>query len=209
MVPVVRPPLRAGPVQSGLMQRVVDLPIGPVRDPGQHLPLPAQVLLEQHGVRTPDHAHAGASAGLDAGHAVLEHEAFLRVDDGFALGAQVVVDALEREEVDVRGGLASPLGYPGVVAQDAARGGEGAEEVGQVRRLEAVVDGVGRGGERELGVGVLERLEQQRDAGEGLRGREELRLEGGLLGGEGGAGDGQLRPGVEDLGGLVVRDWSG
>ena len=39
-----------------------------------------------------------------------------------------------------------------------------------------------------------------------MRRWEELRLQSGLLGGEGGAGDGQLRPSVEDLGSLW--DWS-
>lgn len=99
---------------------------------------------------TPDHPHARSPPGLDAGDAVLEHEAFLGVDDGLPLGAQFFVDALQRQEVDVRRGLASPFGYAGVVAEDAARGWERAEEVGQVGRLEAVVDGVRRGGEREL-----------------------------------------------------------
>lgn len=101
---------------------------------------------------TPDDSHARSPAGLDARDAVFEHETLLRVDDGFALGAEFLIDALERQEVDVRRGLASPFGYPGVVAEDAARGREGAEEMGQVGRLEAVVDGVRGGGERELGV---------------------------------------------------------
>ena len=39
-----------------------------------------------------------------------------------------------------------------------------------------------------------------------MRRWEELRLQSSLLGGEGGAGDGELRPGVEDLGSLW--DWS-
>ena len=103
-------------------------------------------------MRTPDHSHARSSPGLDARYAVFEDEAFFGVDDGFSLGSQFLVDALECQEVNVRGGLASPFGYSGVVAEDAARGREGAEEVRQVRRLEAVVDGVGGSGERELGV---------------------------------------------------------
>ena len=103
-------------------------------------------------MRTPDHSHAGSSSRLDAWDAVLEHEAFLGVDDGFALGSQFFIDALERQEVDVRRGLASPLWYSGVIAQDATGGRERAEEVRQVRRLEAVIGGVRRSGEREVGV---------------------------------------------------------
>ena len=59
-----------------------------------------------------------------------------------------------------------------------------------------------RGGKRELSTRVLERFQQEGDAGEGLRGGKELRLQCGLLCGEGGAGDGQLGPGMEDLGSL-------
>lgn len=59
-----------------------------------------------------------------------------------------------------------------------------------------------RSGERELGTRVLERFQQEGNARERLRGGEELRLQCGLLGGEGGACDGQLGPGMEDLGSL-------
>ena len=103
-------------------------------------------------MRAPYHTHARSSPRLDARDAVLEHEAFLGVDDGFALGSQLLVDALERQEVDVRCGLASPFWYSGVVAQDATGGGERAEEMGQVRRLQAVVGGVRGSGEREVGI---------------------------------------------------------
>lgn len=148
---LIRPPFRARPGHPGPVQSIVDLLVGPVGDSREHLALPAEVLLEQHRMGTPDHSHAGPSPGLDAGNAVLEHEAFLGIDDGLPLGSQLFVDALQCQEVDVRRGLASPLRYPGVVAEDAARGWEGAEEVRQVGRLEAVVDGVRGGGERELG----------------------------------------------------------
>ena len=103
-------------------------------------------------MRTPDHSHARSSSRLDARNAVLEHKAFFGVDDGFALGSQFFVDALERQEVDVRRGLASSFWYSGVIAEDATGGRERAEEVGQVRRLQAIIGGVRRSGEREVGV---------------------------------------------------------
>ena len=53
-----------------------------------------------------------------------------------------------------------------------------------------------------MGAGVFERFQQKRDARERLRCGEELCLQRGLLGGEGGAGDGQLGPSMEDLGSL-------
>ena len=103
-------------------------------------------------MRTPDHSHACSSSRLDAGNAVLEHKAFLGVDDGFALGSQFFVDALQRQEIDVRRGLASPFWYSGVIAEDATGGWECAEEMRQVRRLQAVVGGVRRSGKREVSV---------------------------------------------------------
>ena len=103
-------------------------------------------------MRTPDHSHARPSSRLDARNAVLKHEAFLGVDDGFALGSQFFIDALQRQEVDVRRGLASPFWYSGVIAEDATGGRERAEEMRQVRRLQAVIGGVRRSGEREVSV---------------------------------------------------------
>ena len=84
-------------------------------------------------MRTPDNSHAGSSSRLDARNAVLEYEAFLGVDDGFALGSQFFIDALERQEVDVRRGFAPPFWYSGVVAEDTTGRWECAEEMRQVR----------------------------------------------------------------------------
>ena len=131
MVPV-GPSFRAGAIHPSLVQSIVNLLIGPIRNPSEHLPLPPQILLQQHRMRTPDHSHSRSSPGLDPGHTILEHQAFLGVNDRFSLGSEFFVDTFQRQEVNVRCGLAPPIGYPGIIAKDTARGWERAEEVRQV-----------------------------------------------------------------------------
>lgn len=53
-----------------------------------------------------------------------------------------------------------------------------------------------------MSIRVLERFQQEWNARERLRCGEELGLQFGLLSGEGGAGDRQLSPGMEDFGRL-------
>lgn len=61
-----------------------------------------------------------------------------------------------------------------------------------------------RCGERELSTRVFECFQQEWDARERLRCGEELCLQFGLLGGESGAGDRQLGPGMEDFRSLWI-----
>lgn len=69
--------------------------------------------------------------------------------------------------------------------------------------FEGEIHPVAAGCECHLHAGVLQGLEELRDAGEGLRAGEVLPLQGGGLGGVFGAGHGELGPGVEDLVGLA------
>lgn len=56
-----------------------------------------------------------------------------------------------------------------------------------------------------MSIRVLERFQQEWNARERLRCGEELGLQFGLLSGEGGAGDRQLGPGMEDFGRVGTR----
>jgi len=158
---------------------------------------------------------AGAAAGLDAEHAVLEDEALVG-RDGRLAGRQPVVDGAQRQQVDVGVRLAAAGHHAGVVAHHAPRRGEHGEELGQVRRLEPEVDLGRRRGQREVhaatggGGGLRRRREvpvsraaqvrqQARDAGQRARRGEVGALQGRELGEVLVVADGQAGPVVEDL----------
>lgn len=174
----------------------------------QHLLLPALVLLPQPGVRAPNDLHPRPPARLDTRHAVFEDETLLGPDQVLllrALAPQPPVDLLEREQVDVRRGLAAALADARVVAEHAALGREQREQAGQVRRLELVVAAVAARRQRDLdaaGGPAGEGVQQVDDAGERLGGGEQLALQRRLRGHVLVVGDGQLRPGVEDARGF-------
>ena len=176
------------------------------RPAGKHLGLAAGVERLELLVRAPNHAHAGATAGLDARDGVLKDEALLGLDGLFALGKRGV-DGVEGQEEDVGQGLAAAGLQPLVVAQDAALVGEDGEELRQVVRLELEVGQVGARGEGNVHGLLLMLLrlgevgEQLGDAGEGPGGREALLVKGDdagqvLLGREL-----EVGPFEEDLGG--------
>jgi hypothetical protein len=122
-----------------------------------------------------------------------------------ALQSAARVQRLERQQVDVRCGLAAALGDARVVAQHAVLGPEGREQRLQVVRLELEVGAVRGRGERDVDLaGFLrgaEAGEQVCDARQGLGGGEVLALQGGVFGVVLFGGAGQLGPVVEDFGG--------
>lgn len=101
------------------------------RQAGENLLFAARIFFEQAGEGHPDDAHAGATAGFDAGNGVFEDDAFLRLDLRLvAAGAlKVLVDGLERKEVDIWRGFAAAGRDAGIIAEDGALAGEIREDV--------------------------------------------------------------------------------
>ncbi|KAI9163823.1 Tetratricopeptide repeat protein 1 [Paramyrothecium foliicola] len=192
-----------GPAVSKLAQLMQVDGAGLAGASGKDLLLAAGILGLEHGVGAPDDAHAGAAAGLDAGDRVLKDEALLRGDGLLALG-QRLVDGLQGQQEDVGQGLAAAGGDTGVVAEDAAVGGEDGEEVLEVVGLELEVAGVRARGQGHvdgalLGLGGVEGGQELGDAGQRLGRGEVLVLQGGKLADVVLVGNGQLGPVIEEL----------
>jgi hypothetical protein len=105
------------------------------RQPGQYLFFPSFVLLQEILVRTPNDLHSRAATGLDTGDGVLKHQTLARLDLFFSFLAQIGIDGLERNQVDIRQGLAATLSNPWIIAQDPPGLREDGKNILQMIRL--------------------------------------------------------------------------
>ncbi|KAI6773650.1 hypothetical protein HG531_000499 [Fusarium graminearum] len=162
------------------------------------------VLLLQHGVRAPDHAHTRTSTSLDTGDRVFKDETLLG-SDGSLAGGKTVVDCLQGKKKDVGQRLATTRSQTSVVAEDTTMRRKDGKQLLQVVGLDTEVAKVLLLGSTifDLPVsGAAEVTEHVDNTGEGLGLGKQLLLKGSVLGDVFLGSDGELSPVVEDLVGL-------
>ena len=191
---------------------ILDVVLRPIRQSRQHFLLTPFVLIQQSRVRTPDHPHPRPPSRLDSGHRIFKYKALTRQDLPLPFCPQFCIDALERQQIDIRTRFPPAPRDALIIAQDALVILEGAEDGPIFAGFQLVGVGVGGGGQGEVDVVVPEHLQQAGNPGERAGFGEEDGLVGALFGVEFGAGDWELGPGMEDccclFGGLRSAYWA-